>query len=416
MIELDDVSVAFGDTDVLESVTASIEDGQFVGLVGPNGAGKTTLLRAISGVCPPTSGHVSIDGVDLTAASAAHRGREVAVVPQETTLAFSFTVRHLVSMGRTPYRSRFSPPDERDRACVDRAMEQTKTAALASRSVDELSGGQRQRVLLARALAQDTPVILLDEPTANLDINHQVEMLSVVRRLTGDGTTVVAAIHDLDLAARFCDELLVLAGGRLVRRGSPEQVLDAETIQATFGATGAVTTDPITWSPRVTTVADDPETRTLPDHVHVIGTGQPTAGILSTIANTTNCSLGPVPRSDAAAVTASSLDVEYDPVDPFSPLSDRAIDRCRHRLDAASAVVIVPDSPLDEYLPRWDSHLETRPTVIVTDGRDTATATADLTELPIEGLRTDRSELLNALEVVATDAGLDKEPVHRADD
>ncbi|WP_247728423.1 ABC transporter ATP-binding protein [Halovivax limisalsi] len=416
MIEIDDVSVTFGSTRVLESITASIEDGRFVGLVGPNGAGKTTLLRTISGVCPPDSGRVRIDGDDVTTFSAKQRGRVVAVVPQDTHLAFSFTVRHLVSMGRTPYRSRFAPPDERDRACVDRALERTGTTDLASRSVDELSGGERQRVLLARALAQETPVVLLDEPTASLDVNHQVEMLSVARRLTGDGTTVVAAIHDLDLAARFCDELLVVANGKLVRRGPPDDVIDAETIEATFGATAAVTPDPVTWSPRVTTVTDDGAAHTLPDHVHVIGTGRATADVLTTVAGSTDCSLGPVPRSDAAAVTASSLDVEYDPVDPLRPLSDRAIERCRGRLETAGAVVLVPGGPLDAYASHWQPILSDRPTVVLTDVDGTDHSPMDRTDSPCQTVETDRSGLLDALETVALAPRLGPEAVRQSDD
>ena len=183
MIAVADVSVRAGEVDILADVSLDVSEGEFLALVGPNGAGKTTLLKAMGGLLSPTSGSVSVDGRDLGALSARETGRLVARVPQETSFGFDFSVREIVEMGRTPYRSRFRrDPDPDGDELVQRALERTGTAALADRSVEGLSGGEKQRVLLARALAQDAPVLLLDEPTANLDINHQVRRWSPRRR------------------------------------------------------------------------------------------------------------------------------------------------------------------------------------------------------------------------------------------
>ena len=210
MLSVEGVSVALGGSTVLSDVTASAERGRFVGLVGPNGAGKTTLLRAITGALTPDAGQVRIDGQVVADLASKAASRLVASVPQDTSLSFDFDVRETVAMGRTPYVSRFGRRTSEDRDAVESAMARTDVADFADRSVTSLSGGERQRVLLARALAQDTPLLLLDEPTASLDIAHQIRTLELVRRLVDDGTTVVAAIHDLNLAARFCDRLVLL--------------------------------------------------------------------------------------------------------------------------------------------------------------------------------------------------------------
>ena len=363
MIDIDDASLSFGDLEVLQSVSTTIPAGRFVGLVGPNGSGKTTLLRAISGALAPDGGTVRVDDVDVHTLSSRASSRLVSVVPQDTTISFSFDVRHVVEMGRTPYRSRFSPADDQDWAIVTDAMERTETIELADRSIDEVSGGERQRVVLARAIAQDTPVILLDEPTASLDVNHQVEMLELVSELVADGKTALAAIHDLDLAARYCDELVVLAEGTIVDRGPPERVLDGSTVDEAFDATTAISTDPVTWTPRVTAMT----TRHVDtaDRVHVIGTGPGTARVLSRLsAAGATCTIGPVPIDDAAAVTAHHLDVEALTVDGFTPLSDHHFAALGRRLQEAEATVVVDCDRHERFEPIW-SELSPSSTVVV---------------------------------------------------
>ncbi len=328
-ISVADCSLAFGDLEVLEEISLTIEPGEFVGLVGPNGAGKTTLLRAISGALEPDSGTVTIDGVDVHDVSSRRSSRLVSVVPQDTTLSFSFPVRDVVEMGRHPHRSRFSSPTSEDRDAVEHALERTRTAELADRPIDEISGGQRQRVVLARAIAQSTPVMLLDEPTASLDVNHQVETLELVRDLVDEGRTVVAAIHDLDLAARYCDRLVMLADGRVAEDGAPSTVLTSETLADSFDANAVVTPNPVTGSETVTALADarENERESLPDRVHVLGTGAAAAGVVARLeAAGVEVTLGPVSSGDAAAETARSLGIAALETEPFAHLSsdDRA--------------------------------------------------------------------------------------------
>jgi len=271
-LELDDVSVRYGDRTVLDGVSLSVRPGEFLALVGPNGAGKTSLLRTVNGLVTPDSGTVRIAGTDATTLSVRERARRVATVPQETSVGFDFPVRDLVAMGRTAHRSRFSRGGESDRAVVQRALDRTDTAGFADRPVGSLSGGERQRVVLARALAQAAPLLLLDEPTASLDINHQVRVLGLVSDLvhapadgstTGDGAadtpaerTAVAAIHDLDLAARFCDRVALLADGGIQAIGPPAAVLDAERLRAAYDIETVVTENAATGTPTVTALTD----------------------------------------------------------------------------------------------------------------------------------------------------------------
>ena len=249
-----DVSVSLGDQRVLDGVDLVVEPGELVGLVGPNGAGKTTLLRTLNGTLSPDTGTVTVGGEDVTDLSARARSRRVATVPQDTSVGFAFDVRTVVEMGRHPHRSRFGRDPDLD--AVDRALERAGVTHLADRPIDAVSGGERSRVLLARALAQDAAVLVLDEPTASLDIGNQVDTLELVADLVGEGHAAVAAIHDLNLAARFCDRVVVLADGRMRARGPPETTLDPETLRAAFDVTAAVDDHPSTEAPLVTALTE----------------------------------------------------------------------------------------------------------------------------------------------------------------
>ncbi|PSQ06831.1 hypothetical protein BRC97_05855 [Halobacteriales archaeon QS_6_71_20] len=207
MIAVRDLVVSRGGERVLDGVSLRVDRGELVGLVGPNGAGKTTLVSACNGTLAPDAGVIELNGRDLTTLSHRETARVVATVPQETNTAFEFSVEAVVEMGRTAYVSRFGTTTAADREAVRRAMERAEVAEFADRSVTTLSGGERQRVLLARALAAGTPALLLDEPTASLDINHQLRTLELVRAAVDGGKAALAAIHDLDLAARVCDRL-----------------------------------------------------------------------------------------------------------------------------------------------------------------------------------------------------------------
>jgi len=253
-LEIDSVELARGGQPVLEGVSASLDAGSLVGLVGPNGAGKTTLLQTVNGLLEPDSGRVRLDGQDVSELSSRTTSQRVATVPQESSLSFEFSVRGVVEMGRHPHVPRIGR--DPDAQLVERALEQTETAHLADRSIGDVSGGERQRVLLARAIAQDTPLMLLDEPTASLDIAHQVKTMEQLRtHVDCSSKSALAAIHDLELAARYCDRLLVLSNGEILDSGAPESVLTPTILRDAFDANATLHVDPVTDTPRITALA-----------------------------------------------------------------------------------------------------------------------------------------------------------------
>lgn len=224
LLEGKGLSFAYGNRRVLEGVDLRLSGGELVALVGPNGAGKSTLLQLLLGWLRPTEGHVDVSGAGLSGMSRRDIAQRIAFVPQEARVDFEFTARELVTMGRMPHLGRFQPEGPADVAAVDRALLSTDTLALADRVVSELSGGERQRVQLARALAQETEILLLDEPTASLDIEHQLALLDLVQQFVQGGRVALVALHDLSLAARFADRVIVLASGRVVADGAPKDV------------------------------------------------------------------------------------------------------------------------------------------------------------------------------------------------
>ena len=240
---------------LLDGVSLHARRGELVGLVGPNGAGKTTLLRALSGVLRCQAGVVRFDGVDAHRLSSRQVAAGVALVPQVAPYTHGFNVIELVLMGRYPHLGRFQIEGREDNRIATDAMRLTETEQFADRTLDTLSGGERQRVFIARALAQQPRVLLLDEPTTNLDVLHQLKLLDVVRRLVDDGLTAVAAIHDLNVAARYCDRLVLLSGGRVLAEGPPEHVLSPDAMESAFGVRAALYRDPVTGALAVSLIA-----------------------------------------------------------------------------------------------------------------------------------------------------------------
>ncbi|WP_440990217.1 heme ABC transporter ATP-binding protein [Haloarchaeobius baliensis] len=373
MINLDSVSVSFGDATVLDDVSLTVEPGTFLGLVGPNGAGKTTLLRTVSGALSPDSGTVELDGDRLADLGSKATSRRVAVVPQDTTVSFGFTARDVVAMGRTPHRGRFEPSTRGDRQAVDDAIARVDAEHLADRRIDELSGGERQTVTIARALAQETPVLLLDEPTASLDINHQVETLELVADLVAGGKTVVAAIHDLSLAARYCDQLALLADGDIVATGLPESVLTQDRLAESFDARTVLRRDPVTESLGVTALARQPET--VDRTVHLVGSGSVAARTLERLVGAdAQVTVGPVPPGDSLGETADLLGVDTIERYPHEPLDDATLSAAREAVDRA-AVVAVANPALVAGDDRVYGLLQDRsPMVVVEESTDHQTA------------------------------------------
>ena len=237
---------------VLRGVSLELGAGELVGLIGPNGSGKTTLLRVLSGLLAPSRGRVYLDGQDLCAFDRRQVAQRVAVVPQELAMPFAFSAREMVMMGRTPHVRPILGAGPRDRQVAAEKMELTATSALAERLFGELSGGEKQRVIIAMALAQEPQILLLDEPTVHLDINHQVEILELIKRLNRqESLTVLATMHDLNLAALYFDRLILLDEGQVAANGSPAEVLREESIRQVFRADVQVQEHPTRHIPQV---------------------------------------------------------------------------------------------------------------------------------------------------------------------
>ncbi|GJE02796.1 ABC transporter ATP-binding protein [Methylobacterium isbiliense] len=231
------IRVRLGGRTVLSDVSLALEPGRFVGLVGPNGAGKTTLLRALSALVAPTEGRITFDGRSIADISRDERARRIAALFQGAGVGWPMTVREIVALGRLPHRRAFASLSEADEDAIARAMVRTDIGPLADRTEPTLSSGERMRALLARALAVEAEWLLVDEPVTALDPAHQLDAMVLLRQVSRDGAGVVAVLHDLGLAARFCDRLVVLHGGRLVADGHPDEALTDELLAAVFGVT-----------------------------------------------------------------------------------------------------------------------------------------------------------------------------------
>ncbi len=225
VFRLDRVSFGYRRDPVVREITMSISAGETLGIIGPNGSGKSTLMRLLSGVLEPTQGDVRLHDRPISSYTPIERAREIAVVPQETSIEFPFTVTETVLMGRAPHLGGFAFEGDRDLEAATIAMRRTGVLHLADRSLHELSGGERQRVILARALAQNAAILLLDEPAAFLDIRHEVEIYDLLHDLKSEGKTVVSVLHDLNLAALYCDRVALLKEGRLIAAGAPADVI-----------------------------------------------------------------------------------------------------------------------------------------------------------------------------------------------
>jgi iron complex transport system ATP-binding protein len=247
---IEQLTLGYGDRTVIENLDLLVPPGRVTVIVGANACGKSTLLRSMSRLLAPRTGHVLLDGTDVHRIPAKQLARTLGLLPQSPVAPEGITVADLVGRGRHPHQGMFSRWSAADDVAVADALDATDTAALADRPVDELSGGQRQRVWIAMALAQQTDLLLLDEPTTFLDVSHQLEVLDLLTDLNrARGTTIVMVLHDLNLAARYADHLIALADGTVHASGSPAEVLTEETVRAVFGLDSQVIVDPTSGRP-----------------------------------------------------------------------------------------------------------------------------------------------------------------------
>lgn len=248
-LQTENLTVGYGAQTVLDGLSLTLPTGKITALLGPNGCGKSTLLNSFARLLPTQSGRVTLDGKALNDYSARQLARHLALLPQHHLAPEGITVRELVSYGRSPWQSFWGRLSEEDNRHIEIALRQTQTEHLADRRLTDLSGGQRQRAFLAMVLAQDTPLVLLDEPTTYLDINHQVELMRLMGELKNQGKSVIAVLHDLNQASRYCDHLVMLAKGRVIAQGTPEEVMTPALLKSVFSVTAEIHPEPMSGRP-----------------------------------------------------------------------------------------------------------------------------------------------------------------------
>lgn len=251
MIRVHNVNVSYDGILALDGLSLSVANGEFAGLIGPNGCGKSTLVRVVSGIIKPDEGSVELNDKPLSEMSRNEIARTVAVVPQESHFFLDFSCLDIVLMGRNPYLRRFQAETEKDYEVTLDAMSVTDTTHLRERGINEISGGEKQRIVIARALAQRPRVLLLDEPTAHLDIDHEIEIFDLLKRLNREGLTIIVVSHDLNLAAEFCGRILLMVKGKVAAEGRPEDVIAPQVLKSVYGSRIVVEKNPKTGAPHV---------------------------------------------------------------------------------------------------------------------------------------------------------------------
>lgn len=250
-LEIKELACKYGKMTVLEAIALSIEKSEFIALIGPNGSGKTTLLKAISKTIEPADGCVLLDDQNIASLNKMELARRMAIVPQETFITFNFNALQVVLMGRTPHMKRWQLENESDLEIARKAMEMTDTWQFANKSILEMSGGEKQRVIIAQALTQQPKILLLDEPTLHLDLNHQLEIMELLKSLNENGLTIAVVLHDLNLAANYAKTVAIVSKKKIDYIGKPHEVLTADNIKRIFKTDVIVRTHPVTGKPYV---------------------------------------------------------------------------------------------------------------------------------------------------------------------
>jgi iron complex transport system ATP-binding protein len=338
------VECNYGSVRVLENVSFSIGSGELVGLLGPNGSGKTTLLKTISGTLKLKAGAVYLNEAEVFEMGSREIARNIAVVPQKTDINFDFTALDIVLMGRHPHMSRFKMEGEKDLRIAKDAMELTNTWHLAERHINELSGGERQRVIIARALAQEPKVLLLDEPTTHLDVNNQLEIMELLKELCVEKRLIVLAVfHDFNLASRYCDHAILLDKGKIASIGDIDEVLTSENIRRVFHVDAVVKRHPITGYLYVIPISLERAKASINRkfHVHVIcGAGTGTRLLKTLVEKGFITTAGVLHVLDTDYETALFLNIPVVSEAPFSPITEQNYEENLRMISGADAVVL----------------------------------------------------------------------------
>lgn len=346
MLEVLNLHFGYGGDFLLSGLDFSVKKGTFTGIIGPNGSGKTTLLKCLVKLLPPAAGKIVLDGKDLAKWTVREIARQVGFVPQRWETGFAFTAYDLVMMGRYPHQKRFSPENPKDRETVRKAMIATKTLHLAERPITEMSGGELQRVIIAQALAQSPDLLLLDEPTSHLDITHQIDLCELLKELNRDlGLTVICILHDLNLAAQYCDQLILLNKGKIYAAGDVEKVLTAHHIEEVYGVKAHIQHDPIVGRYFINFHADPPDSfkgiNRCPARVHLIGGGGAAAELYRPLLSLgCRLSAGVLNIEDTDWVKAKEYGIPVVEEAPFSPVSEEKYRQNLSMMKEADLVIL----------------------------------------------------------------------------
>lgn len=361
--------------DIVKSVSCTFPAGTFTGIIGPNGSGKTTLLKAFSRVIP-SSGILELEGKAVGDFTPAELGMALGFVPQDEERPFSYTVLQVVLMARYARTSRFTSLTPDDYARCRKALEETGVAHLADRSIRTLSGGEWQRVLIARALAQDTKVLLLDEPTSHLDLSHQSDILTLMRSLAGSGSTIIGVFHDLNMAALYCDRLIMIRQGNVVAEGTPAEVLTPEKIREVYGADVITSVHPATGRTCLMPLpaANRNHSPEKTQNVLVISGGGSGTDLLHFLSGKGySLTAGILATTDTDYLTVKALNIPCIAVLPFSQIPRHSLEKLRSLLSRADAVILSVHPVGSGNLPVLSVLRETDPSRIVIhlpEGRD----------------------------------------------
>lgn len=338
IIEIQKLNYKINDNIILRDISLTVKPGEFVGLIGPNGAGKTSLLKCINGI-NRAEGTIKIKGINIFRQSDKKLAADIALMHQNTSISFPFPALEIVLMGRYPYLKRLQRESREDYKIAKRNMEYTDTDKLESSPITEMSGGERQRVLFAKTLTQETDIILLDEPTASLDITYQEQIFKYSRELSEQGTTIIAAIHDLKIAAKYCTRLVLLSEGRIAADGNPEEVLTSEHLSRVYGINALVYRNRITGLLDIYINNEGPGRKR--EKVHVIGGGGSASGVLRHLYERGySISAGVFSHGDSDIGSAEVFGVPSLVEDPFSEISDEMHSRSISYIESSDITIL----------------------------------------------------------------------------
>lgn len=347
-LQVNNLEFGYKDDLVIKDISFNVKKGKFISIIGPNGSGKSTLLKTLNNLYRPSKGQILLEGRDINSFKKREIAQKIALVPQDTNIDYDFTVEDIVMMGRHPYKNRFEKENDNDYKIINQALEMTNTLGLKKRLITEISGGERQRVIIAKALAQEPSMIFLDEPTSNLDINHQMDILNLLKTFNEEQeTTVVLVIHDINLAARYSDEIILLDKGRILGKGSPEEVITVKNIEQAYNMKVAIEKNKYTGTTYLTPIEIRKGKRNYKfNNVHIVSGGGSGQEVINRLYKEGfNLSLGVLNVGDTDWDHGKSLYIPIVEEAPFAGISDKSYIK---NIDAIlkSDIVVITNVPI----------------------------------------------------------------------